>query len=216
MNIQDILTEQRNKITVTDVQKQKAEHFLNLLRKSISVLNIDAVVQLGGSLAKNTFLPDDFDADVFVRFAPSYPDTELSKLLQNIVKELNIPFDIVHGSRDYVQLTYDDLAYEIIPVCRIDSPESARNVTDMSYMHVDWVNAHTKNTSLCEEIRLTKVFCKAQRVYGAESYIGGFSGHIIDILVIYYGGFLTLLEASQTWTSNYVIDPENYYGGKEP
>ena len=53
-------------------------------------------------------------------------------------------------------------------------------------------------------------------MYGAESYIGGFSGHVIDILVIHYKGFVKVLKAATTWKAKQVIDPEKYYRGKNP
>ncbi len=194
--------------------KKKAQAFMSLLQKSLDKQNIIAQVTLGGSLAKNTYLQNDFDADIFVRFDMRYDDAQLSQLLFQTLTSVSIPYEKVHGSRDYAQLTHESISYEIIPVCKITKPSQARNVTDMSFMHVTWVNEHTANTSLCDEIRLLKVFCKAQRIYGAESYIGGFSGHILDILVIHYGGFLEVLEASQHWKKKEVIDVQNHYNGK--
>ena len=92
----------------------------------------------------------------------------------------------------------------------IKDPEKAPNITDMSFMHVDWVKKNIKKGEE-DEIRLTKKFCKVIGVYGAESYIHGFSGHIIDIMVIHYGSFLGLLKASQKWKPKVIIDTEKYY-----
>jgi tRNA nucleotidyltransferase (CCA-adding enzyme) len=103
----------------------------------------------------------------------------------------------VHGSRDYFQFCKKKLDYEIIPVLKIHASNyaSAENVTDLSPEHVAWVEKYTdKNPLLNDEIRLMKQFMKTAKVYGAESYINGFSGHIVDILVIHYGSFLSLIK----------------------
>ncbi|MBI5397878.1 hypothetical protein HZB03_00300, partial [Candidatus Woesearchaeota archaeon] len=75
---------------------------------------------------------------------------------------------------------------------------------------VAWVRKHVR---FVDDIRLAKQFCKAAGVYGAESFIKGFSGHVLDILVIYYRGFENLLKASLTWKPKEVIDVANHYKG---
>ncbi|HII71844.1 TPA: hypothetical protein HA265_03760 [Candidatus Woesearchaeota archaeon] len=115
--------------------------------------------------------------------------------------------ELVHGSRDYYFIK-NVISYEIVPVLDIKEAKQAVNVTDMSPMHVQWVKSHP---GFGDEIRLAKQFCKASRVYGAESYIRGFSGHVLDILVIHYGGFEQMLKAALKWKDKEVIDPEKYY-----
>jgi len=81
-------------------------------------------------------------------------------------------------------------------------------------LHVKWVKDNLKkNPELADEIRLAKAFCKACNVYGAESYLRGFSGHVLDILTIYYNGFIPLLKNAVKWKEKEVIDFNNYYKG---
>jgi tRNA nucleotidyltransferase (CCA-adding enzyme) len=62
-------------------------------------------------------------------------------------------------------------------------------------LHVEWTGKKIRaHPELNDEIRIAKQFCKANNVYGAESYINGFSGHIVDILVIHYGSFISLMK----------------------
>jgi len=63
-------------------------------------------------------------------------------------------------------------------------------------------------------MRLTKQFFKAAKVYGAESYIRGFSGYVCEILTIYYGSFLKLMKAIPKWKEKSVIDIEKFYKNK--
>ncbi len=188
------------------------ELFVKEINQEIKKNNLKAECVKGGSVAKDTFLKGDFDVDLFVKFDYKYKDENLSDLLEKILTKFNP--ELVHGSRDYFQIKHDNLNYELVPVLDVKDPEKALNVTDMSPMHVDWVKKNLKK-SQADEIRLSKKFCKSIGVYGAESYISGFSGHVLDILIIYYGSFLDLLEQSQKWTNKTVIDTENHYDTKQ-
>lgn len=180
---------------------------LTTIRDQLKKHHIDAEVMLGGSAAKGTFIKNDFDCDVFVRFHYSYVSENISEILEKILK----PFKParVHGSRNYFQFTFKKIPFEIIPVLKVNDPKKAVNVTDMSPLHVAWVKKHM-TPELRREIILAKLFCKAQGLYGAESYINGFSGHVLDILIIYYGSFLKLLKANQNWKLRQVIDVEKH------
>jgi len=191
----------------------EVRRFLDILTSRLKKQGSDARVVLGGSFAKDTWLKGDYDVDVFVAFSMDHAQDDLSGLLAKALKPWNV--DRVHGSRDYFQLK-GGISYEIIPVLDIQKPSDAQNVTDFSPKHVAWVNREGK--SLKDDIRLLKKFCKAQKVYGAESYIRGFSGHVVDILIIYYGGFVKLLKsAAKTWKKapeKTVLDYNNTYKGK--
>jgi len=185
---------------------------LKKLQRLLDKAKVDAKAVVGGSIAKDTYLKGDHDCDVFVKFDyEKYKDKNLSKELGKVLKPLKP--ELVHGSRDYYFIK-NEIQYEIVPVFDIDDPKKAVNVTDMSPLHVKWVKDKVKNKKdLVDEIRLAKQFCKVNRVYGAESYIKGFSGHVLDILVIYYGGFEKFLAAVTKWKDKEVIDPENFYKG---
>jgi tRNA nucleotidyltransferase (CCA-adding enzyme) len=188
---------------------KEVDLFVKKINSVLTKKKLKAKAVVGGSVAKNTYLKNDHDCDLFVRFDYSYKTQDISKLLGSAIRFMKP--EVLHGSRDYYSIKSKEkntIHYEIVPVLEIKKPEEAVNVTDMSPLHVEWVKKHS---GLCDEIRLAKQFCKASGVYGAESYIKGFSGHVIDILVIHYGGFLKLLKASQKWKEKEVIDPEKYY-----
>jgi len=212
--------------------KLKLDEFLQKLKQAAKNNKINAEIMLGGSAAKGTFLKKDFDVDVFVRFNYDYKEKDLSEMLETILKKISsLKFVRLHGSRDYFQAKYKGIYYEIIPVLYVTEPKKAMNVTDMSPLHVAWLKTHlndnkhndnklnnnkinnnklNENKSLRKEILLAKLFCKAQGCYGAESYIQGFSGHVLDILIVNYGSFLNLLKSSQKWKQFDVIDVEKH------
>ncbi|MFH1398749.1 MAG: nucleotidyltransferase domain-containing protein, partial [Candidatus Woesearchaeota archaeon] len=178
---------------------------LKIINTQFKKHKLKAKAVLGGSAAKGTMLKNDFDVDIFAQFDYSYKN--ISDLLEKALK----PFKPIRvpGSRDYFQFT-KQFNYEIVPVLKISSPKRALNVTDASPLHVKWVKKKA-NEKLVDQIILTKIFLKAHSLYGAESYIKGFSGHVVDILIIYYNGFLKLLRASQKWKPGQIIDPEKHY-----
>ena len=201
----------KHKLSVKEkgVLRNKIDAVIKKINLELSKNKIKAKAVLGGSAAKGTMLKKDFDVDLFVKFDYSYKQKNLSDLLEKPLKHFKPTR--VQGSRDYFQFTLQKINYEVVPVLNIKNHKQALNVTDASPLHVDWVKKHlSKNTKLLDQIILTKVFLKANKLYGAESYIRGFSGHVVDILTINYKGFLPLLKATQEWQPRQVIDPEKH------
>ncbi|MBI5390123.1 nucleotidyltransferase domain-containing protein [Candidatus Woesearchaeota archaeon] len=180
------------------------------INASLQQHHLKAKAMVGGSAAKGTFLKGDFDVDIFVMFDyPAYVHQQ-EKLSDLLEPALSFSKNLlrVHGSRDYFQIN-DGLHFEVIPVLQISTAREVKNVTDASPLHVGWILHHLKkNPQLKDEILLTKLFCKAQGLYGAESYIRGFSGHVIDLLVIHYGSFSAFMKAAASWKPKVVIDPK--------
>ncbi len=205
------------------------DKILNIINNELKNLKIPAECVKGGSIAKETFLKNDYDADIFVRFDASF-DKDFSNTLEIALKNAfpKINIERIHGSRDYFQFKEkikgnktkkndEEINYEIIPVMKIHASnyKDAKNVTDLSPEHVFWVEKYTKlKPELKDEIRLAKQFCKANKVYGAESYINGFSGHMIDILIIHYGSFIELINEASKWgvekNKKIIIDHEKH------
>ena len=200
------------KMSPSEIKKLVKQIDVVLKKIKTGLKKVKAEVVLGGSAAKGTFLKDDFDVDVFVRFdIKQNKGKDISLLLEKALSGLK--FEKIHGSRDYFHVKSGNLNFEIIPVLKIRNCCEAENVTDMSPFHVMWVKKHI-SAKLKDEVLLAKLFCKASGIYGAESYIHGFSGHVLDILVIYYGSFEKLLKNAVNWKKKQVIDFHKIYDGK--
>ena len=216
MKIQDILKREIEKIKPNAEEfvliKKKAEEFVSELEKARRKNKIKAEVFIGGSLAKRTILKrKEYDIDIFVRFDKKYEDGKISELLAKLIRGKRI-----HGSRDYFQVEKGGIIFEVIPVVKVNKAKEARNVTDLSFFHVSYVkNKIKKKPKLADEIMLAKHFCYAQKCYGAESYIKGFSGYALELLIVYYKGFVNFLKAIAKSKEQIVIDPEKYYKNKE-
>ncbi len=199
--------------------KKQTDKFIKNLNKKIKNKKIKAEVFVGGSVAKETLIKKPIqDIDVFLRFDKKYHDKEISIILEKIVgKSKNVKK--IHGSRDYFQASVKGnkkIIFEVVPVLKISKPEEAKNVTDLSYFHVNYVkNKINKNKKLSDEILLSKNFCHAQNCYGAESYIHGFSGYALELLIIHYKGFLNFIKAvAENKGEQIIIDPAKHYKKK--
>jgi tRNA nucleotidyltransferase (CCA-adding enzyme) len=189
---------------------QATQTVISSLLSSAKKNDVDVDIVSGGSTAKGTFLKGNHDIDIFVRFKLTNTNisNSLELFLDDFSKQEDVTVERIHGSRDYFNFIYNNFHFEIIPVKYITSSQEAENVTDMSPLHSLWVQKHL-TASLRKDILLAKQFCKSQGVYGAESYINGISGHVLDILLIYYGSFDAFIDAVSRWEEPVIIDPEN-------
>lgn len=179
---------------------------IDKIQAELDKQGVKAEALVGGSAAKGTYLKE-FDIDVFVRFAKKADPDLLEVILKNCFKKV----ERLHGSRDYFQIHPKGQEYEIVPVLKITKASQAQNITDVSILHVNWVKKHLKQP---DEVKLAKLFCKAQSVYGAESYINGLSGYILEILAVHYGSFQKLVENAAKWKPKLVIDVAKFYKNK--
>ena|SRR3989344_2131967 len=229
ININKIL---ENELKKVKVHPEEIEYLKNLsqlvaerLKTKINKKEISAEVFIGGSLAKNTLIKkDSYDVDIFVRFAKKYSEEEIKKFMRRIFFWFRVPGQRVkvrkvHGSRDYYKITIRSrkgFSFEVVPVVKINDPKEARNITDLSYFHVNYISKQAeKNKKLINEILLAKSFCHAQKCYGAESYIRGFSGYAIELLVSHYKTFRKFLIEMIKVENQIIIDPGKIYKNKK-
>lgn len=201
-------------ILPSEKEKQRIEVILkSFISKFKKIKDVKFVI--GGSYAKNTWLPENVDIDIFVKFNyKKYQNKDISKELKKILSKQDKNIKTIHGSRDYFQIKHKDITLEIVPVLNISKHSQAKNVMDVSPLHIEYVKKNT-NKKLQNQIRILKQFCKANELYGAESYIKGFSGYVLEILIIYYKSFNNLLKAAKRWRSKTIIDPSKFYKSKE-
>ena len=196
--------------------------FIKDLSSKLRTSKVKAEVFVGGSFAKKTMIRKDrYDVDVFVRFDESFIGKDISNVLENVLKKMKNKFSVIHGSRDYFKIDVNEYFFlEIIPVIKVKNPKDAENITDLSYFHVGYIRKKVKTEKMLEEIRLAKAFCHANKCYGAESYIHGFSGYALELIVYHYGSFMKFIKAmtkikdAKDNFSKEIIDIEKLYKSK--
>ena len=164
-------------------------------------------VMLAGSVAKGTWIKGNHDIDIFVLF--NKDEKDIDKKLIGSLRFLN--GRIIHGSRDYLKLNYKGFEVEIVPLYKLSSPDEAKNSADASQFHVDYIKSKI-NSKIADQIRILKMFLKSSRVYGAETYVSGFSGYVTELLILYYKSFRNLMNVIDEGIEvPLIIDIENYY-----
>lgn len=219
-NINQILKEVLIKINPSEEDLKDIDKFLknfiNNLGKKLRGMKIGAEVFVGGSFAKNTLIKKGlYDIDVFVRFDEGYKEKDISELLEKALKNIGQKFSKIHGSRDYFKIDVNpNFFIELIPVIKVKKPKEAGNITDLSYFHVNYIEKRLiKN--MIDDVRLAKAFSHANNCYGAESYINGFSGYALELLIIYYKNFLNFVRAMARIKDKEIIDIEKHYKNKQ-
>ncbi len=191
--------------------------FIEALTGGLKKSKVDAEVFVGGSFAKKTLMKKTmYDVDVYVRFDRKYGEKDISELTEKILKSMKLKAEKVHGSRDYFKVNAEPWFYfEVVPVLKVSNPGEADNITDLSYYHVKYVNKKVRSGKILEDIMLAKLFCRANKVYGAESHIKGFSGYSLELLIIYYKTFEKFLKAmAKAKEDKIIIDMEKLYRNK--
>lgn len=198
-----------------DIEKS-LEGFRKKVEKRLKAKKVNVEVFVGGSFAKKTMIKKDYyDIDIFFRFDKKYKSSEISRLTKKLLKGIK-NMVLIHGSRDYFRIKLNPrFFFEVIPVIRIKNPREAENITDLSYSHVNYIRRKVKNRKVLDDIRLAKAFCHANNCYGAESYINGFSGYALELLVYNYKSFLRFIRAMKKVKSKLVIDIEKHYKNKQ-
>jgi tRNA nucleotidyltransferase (CCA-adding enzyme) len=212
------------KISPSEREIKDIEKGISEFKKKIYPSLRGEKIFIGGSLAKKTLIKKEtgYDIDFFVMFKESRRDVrskrDISKELENILKALKIKYIVLKGSRNYFQVDFNGLRFELVPIMEIKKAGQAKNITDISPLHVKYLmKKEAKDKKIADEIKLAKAFCYACDCYGAESYIKGLSGYALEILTCYYGSFFNLIKNASKWTlkSKIIIDPEKFYKNKE-
>ena len=200
--MQDVLNQVLKEIKPSKEEQEAVNKIVKEVLSRIKIKGAKAV--LGGSGAKGTWLKNSYDIDIYVKFNyNNFKEKNISSILElNLKKSFNI--EKLHGSRDYFQVKKQGFTIEIVPILEIKKADQAKNITDISQLHVEWVR-NNSNEALRDNIRLAKAFCKAQNCYGAESYIKGFSGYSLEILTIKYKTFNNFIKNIVKWKQKEII-----------
>jgi len=212
--LKEVLEEVRpSKKELQDI-KDSLEKFTEEIRKKLKIRKIDAEIFIGGSFAKKTMIrKGHYEIDIFIRFDKKHKGiSDLTKKILGKRKNLLV----IHGSRDYFRIRASkNLFFEIIPVRKIKTPREAENITDLSYSHVKYVKKKIKSEKILDDILLAKAFCYGNNCYGAESYINGFSGYALELLIYHYGSFLNFVRAMTRIKGKEIIDIEKHHKNKQ-
>jgi tRNA nucleotidyltransferase (CCA-adding enzyme) len=176
---------------------------------------IPAIVRVEGSVAKDTWLKENPDIDIFMRLPTSIPRKNLGDVALKIAKNAAGAYKQIErfAEHPYLQLIVGEYRVDIVP-CYNTKPGEWQSATDRTPYHTNYIKKHL-DKDLRGEVRLLKKFMQAIDVYGAEIKVGGFSGYLCELLIMKYRSFTQTIENFAHFNKRVVIDIENFYEKRE-
>ena len=182
-------------------EKEKLLNLKDSILNEIKELGIkDVEPKVVGSIAKGTYL-EGTDIDIFLVFQKG---TNLKEEGLAIARKILPEGKELYAQHPYLRGEIRGVGIDLVPCFAIDKSTESISAVDRTPFHTDWVASNI--AGLENEVRLTKQFLKAIGAYGANSAIGGFSGYLVEILCIKYGGFLNLIKELSQWIPPVIID----------
>ena len=216
----DQLTKQvLEKITPAKEDRAKVEAITRELELKVSLAckqeGMDAIVRVEGSVAKDTWLKENPDIDIFMRLPTSIPRKHFGDVALRIAKNAAGSYKQIErfAEHPYLQLIVEDYRVDIVP-CYDTEPGEWQSATDRTPYHTDYIKKHL-DKELRGEVRLLKKFMQSTGVYGAEIKVGGFSGYLCELLIMKYRSFTQTIEAFAHYNKRVIIDIENFYANRE-
>ena len=207
------------KITPKAAERAKVEALSRELEQKITLAcqqeGVAAIVRVEGSVAKDTWLSETPDIDVFMRLPTSIPRKNLGEVGLKIARKAAGNAEQVErfAEHPYLQIFVDSYRVDIVP-CYDAKPGEWESATDRTPYHTDYIKAKLAK-ALRGEVRLLKRFMQGIGVYGAEIKVGGFSGYLCELLVLKYGSFAMVIQAFAKYSRRVVIDTEGFYLERE-
>ncbi|NOY11985.1 MAG: CCA tRNA nucleotidyltransferase [Archaeoglobi archaeon] len=160
-----------------------------------------------GSYARDTWLPESLEIDVFLLFPEHYSFEELERIGIEVGKSVVDSYEMRYAAHPYVHGLVAGVEVDVVPCYRLKSPERIKSAVDRTPFHHEWLKDRIRGKE--NDVRLLKRFLKAGNLYGAEFKVRGFSGYLCELLVVFYGSFENLVRNATRWRREMVIDVEN-------
>jgi tRNA nucleotidyltransferase (CCA-adding enzyme) len=206
------------KITPTTADRNKINDLAETLQQKVAAAckeqGVTAEVRVEGSVAKDTWLREEPEIDVFMRLPASIPRKSLGEISLKIARKATEGARQIErfAEHPYLEAFINDVRLNIVP-CYDVKPGEWLSATDRTPFHTDYVKKRLNENSR-GEVRLLKKFLKGVGAYGAEIKTGGFSGYLCELLIVHYNTFVETLQAFSGYTQK-AIDIEGYYADRK-
>jgi tRNA nucleotidyltransferase (CCA-adding enzyme) len=203
------------KITPTPEEKKQIEDIIASLKKEvmkqIKKIKIPIEIELVGSIAKDTFIRNAVDIDLFLLFPPSVPRETLEEKGLTIGRAILEQQEECFAEHPYVRGLFKGFKTELVPCYKIQDASQKLSAVDRTPLHTLYIKEHLRESQK-KEVRLFKQFLKGIGCYGAEAEIEGFSGYLCEIIVLKYGTLQQLIEQVCQWKygEKLVLDTRSY------
>ncbi|MCL2691096.1 MAG: CCA tRNA nucleotidyltransferase [Candidatus Bathyarchaeota archaeon] len=210
------------KITPTPEEYRVVEtlsrHLEQQILKACQQQNINATVRVEGSIAKDTWLKENPDIDIFIRLPTNILRKNLGEVGLTIARvamtQEATTITERYAEHPYLEINIENQRADIVPCYNIKPGEEWQSATDRTPYHTDYIRQHL-TPKMRGEVRLLKQFMQGVGVYGAEIKVGGFSGYLCELLILTYSSFVQTIQAFAAYNKRAIIDIEHHYLNKE-
>lgn len=153
---------------------------------------------VAGSAARGTYLGQRLDIDLFFLFRPEVPREELER--EGLALGSAVLTDPVtkYAEHPYRHGTFEGIEVDAVPGYAVDDPSRPMSAVDRTPFHQEYLTRR-QTPEMVAQVRLTKQYLRALGIYGSEARTGGFSGYLVELLVLRFGSLRALLTAARDW-----------------
>jgi tRNA nucleotidyltransferase (CCA-adding enzyme) len=216
-----VLADVLDQITPTQKEQEKTrelvDNVVNVTNQIIRGKGLDLII--AGSFARDTWMKDKKEFDIFIRFPVSTSRDDLEsrglEIGKQIAKILHGRHTIAYAEHPYVRIKVKNYDVDVVPCYRVESAMKIKSAVDRTPFHNDWLSRHFLK-KLAPDVRLLKQFCKGIGVYGSDAKTQGFSGYLCELLIINYRTFKNVTKKASSWAAGKtIINLEGVYPIKD-
>jgi tRNA nucleotidyltransferase (CCA-adding enzyme) len=185
------------------------ERLVSRVEDAVADLPVETEIVLAGSTARDTWLAGDRDVDLFVCFPPDLDREQLESYGLQIGHEALPESHEEYAEHPYVVGDFEGFQVDLVPCYAVDDATDIQSAVDRTPFHTRYV-AERLTLDLASDVRVCKQLFEAIGVYGSDLRTKGFSGFLVELLVLEYGGFRPLVAAAADWQPPVRFDPEEH------
>jgi tRNA nucleotidyltransferase (CCA-adding enzyme) len=174
------------------------------LSEALQARGFEAEVEIHGSAARDTWISERKDIDMFIVLDRAHGRKILHEVLEAVKAFVGDGWVEAYAEHPYIRARMDGYDVEFVPCFRVEKGKPMLSATDRTPLHTRYLSTNLKPEQR-DEVRLLKKFVVGTGVYGAEMRTEGFSGYLCELLILHYGSFERLVEAAAGWRETPVI-----------
>jgi tRNA nucleotidyltransferase (CCA-adding enzyme) len=210
-SIQALLDQVAEKVVPSQAEKERMSRLAERLKGQVQSLldkaGFGGNVSIQGSYARDTWLSGEADLDIFASFPPTMDRREWTeKVLPAIREGIDAKAIDRYAEHPYLEFHIKGIRVNVVPCYSVEKGQW-KSATDRTPYHTEYMRNHL-TPEMRLEARLLKRFMKGIRSYGAEIRVGGFSGMLVETLILHYQSFRETLSHASKWKPIIFLDLE--------
>jgi len=216
--IQTVLDQIAKRVVPSEAERKRMSQLAERLKGQVQSILEEAgfggKVSIQGSYARDTWLSGEADLDIFASFPPSMDRREWTEnVLPAVRKRINAKMIDRYAEHPYLEFHIEGIRVNVVPCYSVEKGQW-KSATDRTPYHTEYMREHL-TSEMRLEARLLKRFMKGIRSYSAEIRVGGFSGMLVETLILHYQSFLQALDRASKWRPVILVDLEKPSGSQD-